>query len=326
MSELANISKIHFDALQNVSRLVSQIPTRHLEAFHSVDRIMDQIPTMHFDAFQNVSRLVSQMPTRHLEAFQSVGRIMDQIPKIHFDAFQNISQLVSQIPTRHLEAFKSVGRIMDQIPAMHFDAFRSIGQITIDIHEFQSLLPSFNISNMTEEQLHLDEVEWFFNLPELTTVRGDTVKLFQTAIQRLRELKGKLPPEVLFALTLAIQVLLVPLLQSWAYGPNQTVNKTEIIRNTNIEINLNFPKPDNSLRIVNRLTTIHRNPKGKSQIAELAYCGDCIQVLEARKKWRLVRFHNGNETIEGWVLAKYLDKTKPLSRHWRKNNTIEQTD
>ena len=178
-------------------------------------------------------------------------------------------------------------------------------------------------------ETQVGEIENFFRSSELQSVQHDLVKWLQTAIQLLQDFRGKLSPEVSalikhILLPILLAVYVVAPIHTYVWGSNnQNASERQAVRNTNIVVNLIVPKPESNLRIVDGFATIHRKPKGKSEPINVTISGDCLEVLEVRKKWRLVRFYESTDTCEGWVRAKYLKKIKPLSRHWLKNNRAE---
>ena len=73
------------------------------------------------------------------------------------------------------------------------------------------------------------------------------------------------------------------------------------------------------IRIVKRWTSISESPSGRSKTLFILGPGDVVEILKRRKKWRLILLTDSEDNkFKGWIRAKYLRATKPLSRHFQR--------
>ena len=204
-----------------------------------------------------------------------------------------------------------------------------LGNISKVVADLKASAPRFDFVDVQLNPSQLEVVEGFFDSPELTESIDDPLKWAETAIEMLKS-SNCLPSQADIIKGLIIAIIVNVL---FAFGSSVlevddgrspvASSHTEVVKNSNIVINLNFPNPDNNFRIVRGLAMVHQKPRGKSAIINAAVSGECVEVLEVRNRWRRIKFSNCEDPCEGWVRAKYLKKIKPLSRHWQKNNSVQ---
>jgi hypothetical protein len=106
----------------------------------------------------------------------------------------------------------------------------------------------------------------------------------------------------------------------------QPHSPTDNFRQANIQVNGECQlELIPSIRIVYQDAHTYSRNRGTSEIVDFLFSGEIVEILEQKKKWRLVRWADfEGDFHEGWVRAKNLRKPKPLSTHFlRKQNTLK---